>query len=275
MEIKPFDLLEARMLLLPVAVDAHKGTQGHSLIIGGSHGKMGAAMLSCLGALRSGSGLVTALIPSCGYTAVQAAVPEAMVLTSGQDHIVDFAHHLQASAIGIGPGLGTHKETVAAFRKLIETCKVPVVLDEDALNILAVEPSLLELVGPNAVLTPHPGEYKRLFGIVPTVDSARALAKKYNAIIVVKGAPTHVIAPEVSFVNITGNAGLATGGSGDVLTGIITGLIAQGHAPIDAALLGVFVHGLSADIGIRKTGMRSFIARDIIENLGAAFMAVR
>ncbi len=274
MEIKPFDIFLARRCLRPVLPDAHKGTQGHALLIGGSHGKMGAVMLSVMGALRSGCGLVTGLIPECGYTAFQTAVPEAMALTSGRDAIADFSHAISADAIGVGPGLGTDSQTVHALLAFMEKQCSSMVLDADALNIISHNTEYLAKLPRNTILTPHPGEFRRLFGSEPSPEAAVALANKYQIIIVLKGAPTHVAAPEGCFVNTTGNQGLATGGSGDVLTGIITGLLAQGHSPMEAALLGTFLHGLSADIGIRQTGIRSFIARDIVGHLGSAFRII-
>ncbi len=271
MEIKPFDIEAARQALRPVLPDAHKGTQGHALLVGGSHGKMGAIMLAAMGALRSGSGLVTTLVPECGYLPMQTAVPEAMALTSGTTAIADFSHDISPDAIGVGPGLGHEKQTADAFFTFLESQLPPLVLDADALNIISTRPEMLQKLPNDTVLTPHHGEFRTLFRADPSPDAALALSMRYQIIIVLKGSPTHIATPEGCFVNTTGNAGLATGGSGDVLTGIVTGLIAQGYTSRKAALLGVFVHGLSADIAVAETDMRSLIARDIPANLREAF----
>ena len=249
MEIRPFDIVSARECLKPVLPQAHKGTQGHALLIGGSHGKMGAIMLSAMAALRAGSGLVTGLIPECGDTAFQTVVPEAMTITSGHRFIENFKYGVKPDAIGVGPGLGTGNTCAAALKNLLLSKVPPLVLDADALNIIAQNPGMMETVPPLTVLTPHAGEFQRLFGAPPTVGNGLEFSRRYNIVLVMKGAPTHIFSPEAATVNTTGNAALATGGSGDVLTGIITGLLAQGHNQMQAAQLGVFVHGLAADIG--------------------------
>ncbi|MBA3828506.1 MAG: NAD(P)H-hydrate dehydratase [Taibaiella sp.] len=259
---------------------SHKGTYGHALIIGGSYGKIGAITLSAKAALRAGAGLVTALLPQCGYEVVQTAVPEVMCLTSGEKHIGEIADWKKNQAIGIGPGLDTNTVTVKAFADFIDECKQPVVIDADALNILAKHNELLARIPPGSVLTPHPKEFSRIFGesvnSMMELEHARTQAMRYNIFIVLKGHHTAVVTPEGEcWYNMTGNAGMATGGAGDVLTGIITGLIAQGYDGGDAAMLGVYLHGLAGDKAAEKSSMEAMIAGDIIDNLGHAFASLK
>ncbi len=256
---------------------AHKGTFGHVLMVGGSHGKIGAITLSARAALRAGAGLVTALIPGCGYAAMQTAVPEVMCRTTGEDMIETIDGWEKNNAIGIGPGMGVDDKTANALAAFIDTCKRPVVLDADALNIIARQPELLAKLPKGSILTPHPKEFARLFGentnsMIQT-DHARIQAMRYNINIVLKGHHTAVITTEGEcWYNMTGNAGMATGGAGDVLTGIITGLLAQGYEPQQAAILGVYLHGLAGDIAAKELSQEALIAGDIIDYLGKAFL---
>lgn len=257
---------------------AHKGTQGHALIIGGSHGKIGAAILSAKAALMSGCGLVTAYIPECGYTALQSAFPEAMVLTNGDKYIKEISFDLEPKAVGLGMGLGQHKDTQLTLYDFLKRFEGALVLDADALTILSYNKDWLELLPPDTILTPHPKELERLMGIwqddFEKIEMMEAFAKKYSCILVAKDAYTMIVCGTTVQINTSGNAALATGGSGDVLTGIITGLLAQGYAPIDAAVLGTYLHGLTADIAVPHTGTQSFIASTILEYLGRAFLQV-
>ena len=258
---------------------AHKGTYGSVLMAGGSYGKMGAMILSSKAALRAGAGLVTALIPGCGYTALQAAVPEAMCRTSGDKCLEKIDEWDKIKAIGIGPGLGTDYKTAAALSGFIDACKEPVVIDADALNLIAKQPELLAKLPKNSILTPHPKEFARLFGentsTMIQLDHARIQAMKYNIIIVLKGHHTAIITPEGEcWYNMTGNAGMAKGGAGDVLTGIITGLLAQGYEPHQAAIFGVYIHGLAGDLAAKELSQEALIAGDIIEYLGKAFLEI-
>ncbi|MEP6929090.1 MAG: NAD(P)H-hydrate dehydratase [Flavobacterium sp.] len=257
----------------------HKGIQGHAMIIGGSYGKIGATVLSSRACLKSGCGLVTAFIPRCGYTILQVSNPEVMVVTDENEKcITKIKFQTEPQAIGIGPGLGQEKETQNAFFEFLNTNKSPLVLDADALNILSVNKSWLELLPENAILTPHPKELERLIGKwdseTEKFENTIAFSEHYKVIIVMKGAPTFIINQTKIYQNTTGNAALATAGSGDVLTGIITSFLAQGYLPEQAARLGVFLHGLTADIALPKTGYQSFIASDIIKNLGKAFLSL-
>ncbi|MCW3124075.1 MAG: NAD(P)H-hydrate dehydratase [Flavipsychrobacter sp.] len=256
----------------------HKGTFGSALVIGGSHGKMGAVTLAAKAALRSGAGLVTALVPGFGYNILQTTVPEAMCSTGGEQAIEKIEGWENITAVGVGPGMGTDPATVKAFTRFIDSCSKPVVIDADALNIVAKHPDLLAKLPKGSVLTPHPKEFARLFGentnSMIQIDHARIQAMRYNINIVLKGHHTAVITTEGEcWYNMTGNAGMATGGAGDVLTGIITGLLAQKYAPHEAAILGVYLHGLAGDIAARELSQEAMIADDIITYLGAAFLS--
>jgi hydroxyethylthiazole kinase-like uncharacterized protein yjeF len=255
---------------------SHKGTFGHSLIIGGSFGKIGAVTLATKGALKIGSGLVSAYIPKCGYTIIQTSIPEAMVEVDNEKHLDYFNFKTSPTVIGIGPGMGTHEKTVAGFEKFLKENKTSLVIDADALNILAKNKHLLEFLPKNSVLTPHPKELQRLIGPwkndYEKLEKTKELSKKYNCIIVLKGAHTITVQDDSLFVNSTGNPGLATGGSGDVLTGMITGLIAQGYSTLNAAIFAVYLHGRTADLASQEIGYESFTASTIIDYIPDAFV---
>ncbi|MFV8365856.1 NAD(P)H-hydrate dehydratase [Flavobacterium sp. XS1P27] len=257
----------------------HKGIQGHALIIGGSYGKIGAVSLSSKTCLKTGCGLVTVFIPKCGYTILQTAIPEVMVLTDIQDEIIsDITFEIVPQAIGIGPGLGQAVVTQNALHQFLKTNKTPLVIDADALNILSKNKEWFSLVLPKTILTPHHKELERLIGKWDSEEEKRSKAisfsKQYQLIIVMKGAPTQIIDGETVYENTTGNAALATAGTGDVLTGMITSLLAQSYEPVSAAILGVYLHGLTADIALPETGYQSFIASDVIANIGKAFLSL-
>lgn len=255
---------------------SHKGEYGHALLIAGSLGKMGAAVLASRAALRSGLGLLTVHTPSAGNTVVQTSFPEAMVSVDPDENIFSKAPAADAyDAIGIGPGMGQAPATVAALQEVLATGK-PMVIDADALNILGANRELMHLVPAGSILTPHPKEFERLVGPwkddFERLEKQVELAQKLKSIIVLKGAHTSIASPdgEVTF-NCTGNPGMATGGTGDVLTGVLTGLLAQGYSPRDAAILGVYLHGLAGDMAEREMGVYSLIASDIVNSLPAAF----
>ncbi len=278
-QYRVIDQSEALSIYKPREPYSHKGTFGSALIVAGSFGKMGAACLSTRAALRAGTGLVTALVPQCGYEIIQAAVPEAMCVTSGTDALVGISNWEKYNAVGIGPGIGTTPETARALITFIESCKKPIVLDADALNILSTHQDILPKLPRGSVLTPHPKEFGRLFGentnSMIQLDNARIQAMRYNINIVLKGHRTAVITSEGECsYNVNGNAGMATGGSGDVLTGIVTGLLAQGYEPHQAAILGVYLHGLAGDFGAKKISQEALIAGDIIDYLGKAFLTL-
>lgn len=259
---------------------SHKGSYGNVLMIGGSYGMIGAITLATHAALRSGAGKVKALIPSCGYMVMQTALPEAMCVTSGEGCILKIETEETFAAIGVGPGIGTDPATVEAFTNFLENVKQPIVIDADALNILAKHNDLLSKIAPGSVLTPHPKEFERIFGPTPDsmtrVELARAQAMRYNISIVLKDHHTAVVTPEgACWYNLTGNAGMATGGSGDVLCGIISGLLAQGYEPEIAAIMGVYLHGLAGDLAAEALSQEAMIAGDIIDYLGRAFLLLK
>lgn len=257
---------------------SHKGDYGHALLIAGSYGKMGAAILASRACMRSGVGLLTTHIPRKGYEIMQISVPEAMCSIDPSEVFFSEVPALDRfTAIGVGPGLGMDKMSEQALKKLLEAKPSKMVLDADALNIMANQRELLEFLPENSVLTPHPKEFERLAGKSEDSDSRLRLqldfSKKYKVIVVLKGAGTCVTLPNGEvWINTTGNPGMATAGCGDVLTGIILALLAQNYSPCHAAQIGVFVHGLAGDIAAQKNGETSLIASDLIDSLGMAFL---
>uniref|UniRef100_UPI0032165E99 NAD(P)H-hydrate dehydratase n=1 Tax=uncultured Draconibacterium sp. TaxID=1573823 RepID=UPI0032165E99 len=255
----------------------HKGTLGHALLIAGSYGKMGAAVMASRACLRSGVGLLTAHVPHMGYSIIQTAVPEAMASIDQHDSMfTQFPDLNPFSAIGIGPGLGKKQNSRKALFQLLEAAKVPMVLDADALNILSENQDFLGKLPEGSILTPHPGEFKRLVG--ETANSFERLRKqkefseKYNCIVVLKGAHTSISTPGGNlYFNSTGNPGMATAGTGDALTGIILGLLTQEIPSEDAALIGVYLHGLAGDIAAAEKSELALVAGDIINSLGEGF----
>ena len=271
------DAKSVKKLLKPRERFSHKGTYGHALLICGAYGKMGACILSAKAALRAGLGLLTAHVPSCGFSIIQAAVPEAMAsIDPNENYFSQAPENLNYSAIGIGPGLGTNSETVNAFAKVLKEFKKSMVIDADGLNILSQNKELIELIPEGSILTPHPKEFERLAGAWITdfdrLELLRSFSIKIKSVVVLKGAYSSIATPDGSvYFNPTGNPGMATGGSGDVLTGILTGLLSQGHSSTEAAILGVYAHGLSGDLAATDLGMISLIAGDLIAFLPSAF----
>lgn len=275
----PIDRNEILKRYKPLDKFAHKGIQGHALIIGGSYGKIGSISLSSKAALKTGCGLVTGFVPMCGYEILQITIPEVMVVTDEHEkYLTDISIELEVDAIGIGPGMGQKMATQKAFHDFLSKTSLPLVIDADALNILSHNPSWVALLPPRTILTPHPKELERLIGKWYTEEEKFGKAVVFSlvnqVIIVMKGAPTYIIDGENIYENTTGNAALATAGSGDVLTGMITSLLAQSYKPVDAALLGVYLHGLTADIALPETGYQSFIATSIIEHIGKAYLSL-
>lgn len=257
----------------------HKGIQGHALIIGGSYGKIGSIILASKACLKTGCGLVTVFIPKCGYTSIQTSNPEVMVLTDLEEEVIsDIDFDFKPQAVGIGPGLGQSVKSHNALQLFLKTYKIPMVIDADALNIISKFKKLLNHVAPKTIITPHPKELQSLIGSwiseKDKLNKSISFSKEHQIIIVMKGAPTRVIDGDTIYENTTGNAALATAGSGDVLTGMITSLLAQSYPPLHAALIGVYLHGLTADIALPETGYQSFIASDIIAHIGKAFLSL-
>lgn len=256
-------------------VFAHKGTFGHALFIGGSIGKMGAAIMATKACLRSGVGLMSALVPMCGMNIMQISVPEAMCVPNADNLVFSKVFPLayeSYDALAIGCGIGTEALTINALCALLPQLKKPIVLDADALNILAQRRCMFLRIPKNSILTPHPKEWQRIAGCSMNrweqIQSARQFCKEHGLIVVLKGAYTAVVLPngDVHF-NSTGNPGMATGGSGDVLCGIILSLLAQGMDPADAAIRGVYLHGLAGDEAAKMKGMTAMLATDIVDCL--------
>lgn len=271
-----------RQVFKPRNAFAHKGNFGHALLIAGSHGKIGASILAAKSCIRSGIGLLTCYLPKCGYEIMQSSVPEAMVLTDVNETIVaQLPDEIEKySALGIGPGIGTAPETQKLVAFICRRYKKPLVIDADGLNCLTMQKDLLEQLPPGSILTPHPKEFDRLFGDhgndFNRLDSAVDNAKRFNIIIVLKSHHTAVITPSGKiFFNSSGNAGMAKGGSGDVLTGIITSFIAQNYSPEQAAIFGVFIHGLAGDFAANTLSQEAMAASDIITFLPQAFLSLR
>lgn len=260
---------------------AHKGEFGKSLIIAGSHGKMGAAVLCARACIRSGAGLVTAHIPGCGFEIMQTAVPEVMVTTDfSEQYLTGLPDIKHFDAIGIGPGIGKNMETYEVISQLLSRYHRPIVFDADAINIIALEKSFLKMLPEGSVLTPHPGEFRRLVGSwdndFEKLNLQISLSEEYKIYIVLKGANTSISTPEGKiFFNGTGNPGMATGGSGDVLTGMITSFIGQGYVSLEAIILAVYLHGLAGDLAAEDFGQEGMIASDIIDHLPQAFRTLK
>ncbi|MCS6969043.1 MAG: NAD(P)H-hydrate dehydratase [Cytophagales bacterium] len=260
---------------------AHKGNFGHGLLIAGSAGKIGAAVLAAQAALRSGIGLLTVALPQIGLNVMQTAVPEAMCLFDVGNVAVEKAPNgLPYQAIGIGPGMGQEAATAKAIEQLLaQSIQKPMVWDADALNLLAKNPHWWQQLPANSILTPHPKEFERISSTTAS-DFERhqvqlALSEKYRCIIVLKGATSCITTPEgLTFFNSTGNPGMATGGSGDVLTGIITSLLAQGYDPIQAAVMGVYLHGLAGDLAAEELSQEGMTSKDIVNFLPAAWKKI-
>lgn len=263
----------------PIFNETHKGIQGHALIIGGSYGKIGSVVVSTKACLKSGCGLVTSFVPKCGYDIVQISFPEAMVLTDpNKKYISKIEFEIVPKAIGIGMGIGQEEITQKAFYNFLKSNKYQLLIDADGINMLSANKAWISLLPRKTILTPHFKELERLLGKWNSEEEKLEMVKdfstKNNVIIVVKGAPTFIIDGQNSCKNTTGNAALATAGSGDVLSGIITSLLAQSYEPIEAAKLGVYLHGLTADLALPEIGYQSFTASTIIEYLGKAFLSL-
>lgn len=258
---------------------AHKGDFGHGLLIAGSYGKSGACCLSAKASLRSGIGLLTVHIPTLLYNIVQICVPEAMVQMDKNDKF--FTSHIDAkrfSAIAIGPGIDTNKETINALIDLLNNNTKPLIIDADGLNLLSQIPNFKKLLHPNTILTPHPKEFERLFGKFNSynekLEFSRNFSKETGVTIILKGGITAIgVKTGDVFFNIIGNPGMATAGSGDVLTGILLGILSQGYSIEETAKLGVYLHALAGDLAKENVGEISLIASDIIENLPNAIMS--
>lgn len=255
----------------------HKGTYGHALLVVGSYGMIGAGLLAAKACLRTGVGLLTVNAPKCGYGILQSQVPEAMVLTDPKEKYWSSVPTLDNyKAVGIGCGLGKEEPSVKALEELIKSTDRPMVLDADALNIIAESPHIFAEIPKNSILTPHPKEFQRLFGAskddFERLERIRTKAVEYELVLLLKGAHTIVALPNGDcYFNNTGNPGMATGGSGDVLTGIITSLLAQGYSPANAAIIGVYSHGRAGDLAAQEIGENALLPSDLILYIGKVF----
>lgn len=271
--IQPQEISE---ILQPRQKHNYKGSFGHALMVAGSKTKGGAAILSAKAAMRSGVGLLTMGIPDSLLIPLQVSCPEAMSVLLGDEEISSVPAIDAYTSIGIGPGIGVGKSSTNFLKALIQNCKVPMLIDADALNILSENKTWLSFIPQNSIFTPHLGEFKRL--IVNTEDSFDRLkaqiefSKKFECIVILKGPNSQISLPDGRvYYNSTGNPGMATAGSGDVLSGLITGLLARKYHPMYAAILGVYLHGLAGDIAAEKLGEEAMNAGDIIESIPLAF----
>lgn len=254
---------------------SHKGTYGHSLIIGGSYGKIGSISLTATAALRTGAGMVTIYAPKCGYDILQTTLPEAMVITDpGEKELENITFDLEPSVICFGMGAGTTGETMKTFEALLQRTEKPMVIDADGLNMLSKNEFLKKLLPKNSILTPHPKELERLIGSwkddFEKLEKAKEFSRQYEVVMVLKDAHTLTVFKDQIFVNDSGNPGMATAGAGDVLAGIIAGLVSQAYDPLTAAVFGVYLHGRAGDIAAAKRSFEGTIAGDISMEVGAA-----
>lgn len=255
---------------------SHKGNFGHALIIAGNKGMAGASVLAAKAAMRTGAGLVTVSGPEENRTIVQTAIPEVIFHA---DNTSELNSTENFDVVAIGPGIGMSEETVGMLKNILKNIHKPCVVDADALNIIATH-HLIEFLPPKSIITPHPKEFERLFGTTAStyerLMKAQQIAVQRDIYIVLKGAYTAIITPDAGlYFNSTGNPGMATAGSGDVLTGILAGLMAQGYSPAEAAKLGVFVHGKAGDSALETESEESMMASDIISNLGKVFKLLK
>ncbi|WP_296384159.1 NAD(P)H-hydrate dehydratase [Winogradskyella sp.] len=276
-EVELISKLEVLPFYKPREKFSHKGDFGHVMILGGSYGKIGAVNLASRAALSSGTGLVTAYIPKCGYHSLQASIPEVMVISDDNETTIsNINFDIAPTVIGIGVGLGTSDETAKTFEAFLKKNKTPLVIDADGLNLLSKKKALLKLLPEQTILTPHPKELERLVGKwsddFEKLKKVKTFSKKYNVIVLIKGANSITVYKDKLYVNTTGNPGMATAGSGDVLTGLISGLVAQGYEPLAATIFGVYLHGKAADISLEDYGYQSLIASHIIEAIGEAYI---
>jgi NAD(P)H-hydrate epimerase len=259
----------------------HKGRHGHARLFCGSAGKMGAALLAAKACLRSGPGLVTVHVPQGQEALVHGVVPEAMVGPQGTAGLLTgWSQQGGCGALGLGPGLGQEEDAARLVKLVLQQALAPLVLDADAINLLAANKTWLAWLPPGTILTPHPKEFERLAGKsgsgMDRLRQAREFTRKHQVILVLKGAYTAICVPDGRvYFNPTGNAGMAKGGSGDALTGIITGLLAQGLEPLSAALLGVFGHGLAGDLAAGRLGLDGMLPTDLIAELPIAWGRLR
>ena len=273
--VRTIDRKHIKKIIKPRPAFAHQGIFGHCLLIAGNTGTEGASVLSALAALRSGCGLLTVMIPSTASPAMLVKVPEAMQIS--RDYATNPAEVFtdKFKSIGIGPGFGLEEQPAEILHHLLKYYKGPMIIDADAITILSKNKSWFKYLRQNMILTPHPVEFDRLVGehssVIDRVERQAWFCKEYNVSVILKGHHTVVVSGEDIFINTTGNDGMATAGSGDVLTGILTSLCAQGYNVKNAALLGTFLHGFAGDKAAKKYSREGLIASDIINETGSFF----
>ena len=269
-----------KLLLQPRERFTHKGTYGHVLLVGGQKGMMGCMVLSSKSAIRSGAGKVSTVVPKCGIDILQSSSPEVMVIPSHKaNHISEVEIPFEPSVIGIGMGIGQSQDAEAALIFFLNHTKKPMLIDADGLNIIANHKDLLKKLPSKSILTPHQGELARLIGQwsddLDKIEKLKTFSADHDLILVSKDAYTFVVYNDEIYINSTGNAGMATAGTGDVLSGLIAGLLAQGYTPLNASILGVHIHGLSGDIYASNYEQNTLIASEVIENFKAAFSLLK
>ncbi len=265
---------EIASLIKPRQPDSHKGSYGHALLFAGSKGRMGAAVLASRACLRTGTGLLTASIPEKERYILQTAIPEAMLFLRTQ--AIDWN---KFSSVGIGPALGTSLKSLRVLKTVLKKYLHPILIDADAITLLGRNKDLWNSIPGGSIITPHPAEFDRIFGESADhnerMQKAIELSQKYQWIIVLKNYRTLIAAAGEGYVNTTGNAGLAKGGSGDILSGIILALLAQGYESLQAAKIGVYLHGLAADLALKNQSKESLLASDVVECIGQAFISLQ
>lgn len=280
----PYEITSKQLLqsfFKPRKPFTHKGDFGNLALIAGSHGMMGAAVLAAKACLRSGAGKLTCYVPGDGYTILQTSVPEAMCVTDeNAEHHTEVKLKTAYDALGVGPGMGSYHSNAQVIESLLQTNPAKLIADADGLNTIAAHPKLLQKLPANTIITPHPKEFERLFGSSANhferLSLALKMAEQLKIIIVLKGKFTCIATPAgKAYFNPTGNAGMATGGTGDVLTGILLALSAQYPDSIQTAILAVYLHGLSGDIAAAEKTEEALIAGDIIEYLPGAFKTLK
>jgi NAD(P)H-hydrate epimerase len=272
---------EMRPLLKTRKKFAHKGHFGHALLVAGNPGKLGAAVMAAEACLRAGVGLLTVSLPPEGIPVMQTALPEAMVFERPTAYqFLPLKTTPGFNSIAAGPGLGTDEPTANALKLLIQTYPHPLILDADALNILGENKTWLAFLPKGSILSPHPKEFERLVGkcadSMERMEKQRDMSQRFGIYIILKGAHSSISTPDgLIYFNSTGNPGMATGGSGDVLTGILLGLRAQGYTPLETALLGSWIHGFAADLALEESAWEALLPVDITAALGSAFRLLR
>ena len=274
------DLESAKKLYRFRSRFSHKGTYGHAVLVGGSQLMLGSIILAAKSCMRSGVGKTSVMMPNKAHLTMIQHQPEVMLIDNSSSHFISY-HSLEfePNSVGIGVGIGTSTEAFDALKSWLVNSKSPLVIDADALNLIAKHESLLDFIPKKSILTPHPGELKRLIGAwkddFDKLKKIKSFSKKLDVIILAKEAYSLCVYKDQIYVNSTGNSGMATAGSGDVLTGLITGLLAQKYSSMEASIMGMFLHGLAGDLALKLMSEESLIASDLIDQLGHSFLDLK